>query len=312
MIRAERILKAGLRRRSSRKYVNFISLRLRGNASIWFSQLKPHVLKEYKLFKAAFLATFQTESTATHGATLRALESMHQRAMEALSSYHIRFCKGVRDLEKFGPIGDVQTTHRYVLGLKKEYQDKASWYQKKDHHLTLADLHAKMLKWELHVRERTRGDSGSVNAIPPPKAASTKPPPPSPTSGEGLSVQEAIAALSKEVQELRGQVQRGTSTRTTAPPWKPEYDVATGDPICSSCREVGHIRRNCPARQRRREQRHRSKEYCEYHQVFGHTTRNCRAKGRQDANVGEKKPVVAGVNLQPEVPDPAAQQQDFQ
>ena len=175
-------------------------------------------------------------------------------------------------------------------------------------------LHLKMITYELHVREqRKESRTGAFNALP----RENTTPSPVPTTKEP-SLQDALTALQQEMKELRNQMQRGNSPKTTAPPWVPEY-TSDGRPICSFCQEAGHIRRNCMKRKQRRQQRQRDQQerqqrrqnrYCEYHHRYGHSTANCRQKGDADTQVSQKP--VAGVQIPTEVPAQGTDRQDFQ
>ena len=315
LIRAERILRAGTRRKS--RYVGFLSLRLRGNASTWYDHLPSRVIKSYTLFRKNFLDTFQRESTATHGGTLRALEKVKQGPREFLASYHIRFVKGVADLKRFDNIGNVAAVHRYISGLRKEYQGKAAWYQKKNEHLTIKVLHKKMLIWELHSREQQRKGHGFF-AVPSP---TTQTPTQKPAT---TSVGNELAALRKELQDLRNQVKRGGRPQT--PPWIPQW-TEDGQPICSFCKGVGHMRKVCPQRKNSRPTTttRNNRLWCDFHKAFGHSTDECRAKKYEEAKTATTNavpqlapflclpaPGAQERNADQPNPDPAAQQRGFQ
>lgn len=275
LIRAERIMKAGRGKKS--RYVGFISLRLRGNASTWYDQLPHLTCKDYDLFKAAFLKTFQEESTATHGATLRALENIRQGPSEMISSYYIRFSKGITDVQRFDHLGNVAIVRKYILGMREEFQDKASWYQRKEETITVTELNTKMLIRELHVRERRKNVRPNLNAVtlsqPQQPAVQIQLPATVTTATTEFNLEKAFQALQQEVKELRNQVKRqGPPSRQ---PWTPKW-TSDGQPICSHCDQAGHMRKQCP--QRRPSSARRRDSWCDYHKVFGHTTDECRAR----------------------------------
>ena len=91
LTRAERILRVGGERRS--KYVAFLSLRLEGNASTWFDQLRSDVVLDYRVFREALLLQFQLDSTCTYAATLRMLDHIKHEVGERVSAYGIHFGK---------------------------------------------------------------------------------------------------------------------------------------------------------------------------------------------------------------------------
>lgn len=323
LIRAERILRAGTRHKS--RYIGFLSLRLRGNASTWYDQLEGDVLRNYKLFRKSFLATFQQEGTASHGATLRTLDKISQGPQETITSYHIRFEKGMKDLRRYDAVGNVAAVAKYISGLRSEYQNKAAWYQRKNESLSVKGLNTKMLVRELHARERKgRGFNLPVNALTSvlPTTTVTPPTPPmsTPTQQTGANIEEKLLSLRRELRDLRNQVRRTGKPR--AAPWAPQW-TADGQPICSFCKGVGHMRKACPRRSRRptdtkQQQTH---PWCDFHRNYGHSTDECRARkftGNQDARVNavqqERQPVVARERREEDLaePDPAAQQRDFQ
>ena len=310
LIRAERILRAGTRHKS--RYVGFISLRLRGSASTWFNQLDHALLKDYDSFRVFFLATFQKESTATHGATLRALDKIRQLAGETLSHYYIRFKKGIADLQRYDPVGRVTIVHRYIAGLRKEYRNKAAWYERKNEFLTAKELHKKMIIWELHAREQFRADNIPLfNAVPPIETtttttATTAPTAQAPQLRTEPSIRDVLLSLKKEITDLRNQVNRGGRRRNARNAWVPEW-TDTGEPICSFCKGVGHMRKACPRRKETPPSSARQDRYCEYHQVFGHRTDECRAKKSEDGKTARTTNAVQQPPTILRLPAPPAQ-----
>ena len=270
LTRVERVLRSGKERRSN--YVSFISLRLEGNASIWFDQLKPDVVLQYDDFKQAFLKQFQLESTSTYGAALRTLSHVKQEAQERVSAYGIRFGKGLRDLRHYTDIDDVTAVHKYATGLRAEFRHQAHWYIKKNEYLTVEDLGEKMMAREEHQRDE-RKYPGGVNAVETSKPS--RPPAP-----EWLKL---LASMKEEIQSLQAQIARGGQARTTPTiPRKVPKWTADGVPICLFCDQSGHMASECPrkvtslAKGGAMKQQGRGQRWCNFHNRWGgHDTAAC-------------------------------------
>ena len=288
--------------------MSFISLRLEGNASIWFDQLKPDVVLSYAEFKLAFLKQFQEESTSTYGAALRTLDHVKQETSERVSSYGIRFGKGLADLRRYTEVDDVTAIHKYARGLRAELKSRANWYIKKDEYLTVEDLGVKMTAREEHERDERRFRS-PVNAVEPVVTKETRP-----LAPEWIKM---IASMKAEIKELKGQVARGGQARTTTPvrrnppQWTPE-----GIPICLNCNLPGHMVSQCPTKlaattsggitKGRPPVATRPKQWCNYHNRWGgHGSEACfKRPGRQWQPPQRPTAVMPKTGQQPPPPSP--------